>query len=184
LSESFRRRVLLIDGDLRRPMLDKILNARAPQGLSHALTGNDPIARVVAISERLSLLSGGRAERDPSGMLTSDRMRHLIEDAMKSFDWVLVDTPPVAVFSDAALLSMLTDGVILVVRASSTPIAQIQRGIAAVTPERIIGTVLNQTEQMTMQKYGYDGVEGYSGEPTDDTTSGSRLSLAEVPRVG
>ena len=146
LSESLRRRVLLIDADLRRPMLDRLFKTRSTPGLSNMLASNDPVARVVAVSERLTLLAGGRPEHDPSGVLTSERMRHLVEDAVKSFDWVLIDTPPVTVFSDAALVSMMTDGVLMVIRASSTPIAQIQRGIAAITPERIVGTVLNQTE--------------------------------------
>jgi len=180
LSESLRKRVLLIDADLRRPVLDKIFKTRSTPGLSNMLASNEPVARVVAVSERLTLLVGGRPEHDPSGVLTSDRMRLLIEDAVKSFDWVLIDTPPVAIFSDAALLSMFTDGVLMVIRASSTPITQIQRGIAAVTPERIVGTVLNQTEDVTMQEYGYYGAEDYSGEPRDDADQ--TLTLAEVTR--
>lgn len=181
LSESLRKRVLLIDADLRRPVLDKIFKTRSTPGLSNMLASNEPVARVVAVSERLTLLVGGRPEHDPSGVLTSDRMRHLVEDAVKSFDWVLIDTPPVAIFSDAALLSMITDGVLMVIRASSTPLSQIQRGIAAVTPERIVGTVLNQIEDVTMQEYGYYGAEDYSGEPRDE--SDQPLALAEVTRV-
>lgn len=184
LSESLKRRVLLIDADLRRPVLDKIFKTRSSPGLSNMLASSEPVARVVAVSDRLTLLAGGRPEHDPSGVLTSDRMRLLVEDAVKSFDWVLIDTPPASVFSDASLLSMLTDGVLMVIRASSTPIAQIQRGIAAVTPERIVGTVLNQTENITMQQYGYDGAENYNGEPEDGADPNSRLlSLTDIARV-
>jgi capsular exopolysaccharide synthesis family protein len=184
LSESLKRRVLLIDADLRRPVLDKIFKTRSSPGLSNMLASTEPVARVVAVSERLTLLAGGRPEHDPSAVLTSDRMRLLVEDAVKSFDWVLIDTPPAGVFSDASLLSMLTDGVLMVIRASSTPLAQIQRGIAAVTPERIVGTVLNQTENITMQQYGYDEAEKYSGEPEDGTDPNSRLlSLTDVART-
>jgi capsular exopolysaccharide synthesis family protein len=182
LSESLRRRVLLIDADLRRPMLDKVFKTRSSPGLSSMLAGKEPVARVVAVSDRLTLLAGGRPEHDPSGLFASERMRHLVEEAVKSFDWVLIDTPPVAVFSDAVLLSMFTDGVLLVIRASSTPIAQIQRGVAALTPERIVGTVLNQTEHIAMREYGYDGAEGYYGIPKEPDTN-SRLSLTDAPRV-
>jgi capsular exopolysaccharide synthesis family protein len=180
LSESLRRRVLLIDADLRRPVLDRVFKTRSSPGLSNILSSNEPVARVVAVSDRLTLLAGGRPEHDPSGALTSERMRDLIEDAVKSFDWVLIDTPPVAVFSDAALLSMFADGVLMVIRASSTPVSQIQRGIAAVTPERIVGTVLNQTENITMQEYGYDGAEDYGGKPEE---AHSRSPLTDIARV-
>ena len=183
LSESLRRRVLLIDADLRRPVLDKIFKTRSLPGLSNMLASSEPVARVVAVSERLTLLAGGRPEHDPSGVLTSERMRLLVEDAAKSFDWVLIDTPPVAVFPDAALVSMFTDGVLMVIRASSTSVAQIQRGIAAVTPERIVGTVLNQTENTTMQQYGYDGAEKYYGKPEDGLDLNSRLSPTDIARV-
>jgi capsular exopolysaccharide synthesis family protein len=184
LSESLKRRVLLIDADLRRPVLDKIFKTRSTPGLSNMLASSEAVARVVAVSERLTLLAGGRPEHDPSAVLTSERMRLLVEDAVKSFDWVLIDTPPAGVFSDASLLSMFTDGVLMVIRASSTPLAQIQRGIAAVTPERIVGTVLNQTENTTMQAYGYDGAEQYGGEADDEADPNSRLlSLTDIARV-
>ena len=184
LSESFRRRVLLIDADLRRPMIDKLFRTRNPQGLSSTLASNESVARVIAMSDRLAVISGGRPDHDPLAALSSDRMKLLLEDAVASFDWVIIDTPPVTVFSDAALLSMITDGVLLVVRAGSTPVPQIQRAIAEVTPERIVGTVLNQTEEVTMREYGYDGGEDYEENTPGGTGNASRLSLTEVPRVG
>jgi capsular exopolysaccharide synthesis family protein len=183
LSESFRRRVLLIDADLRRPMIDKVFRMRNPQGLSSTLASNEPVARVTALSDRLAVLSGGRPDHDPLSALSSDRMKLLLEDAVASFDWVIIDTPPVTVFSDAGLLSMTADGVLLVVRACSTPVSLIQRAITTVTPERVVGTVLNQTEDVTMQEYGY-GAEAYDDDSPEGDGNASRMSLTEVPRVG
>ncbi len=156
LSESFFRRVLLIDADLRRPTLDALFGTSTSEGLSEMLAaGNDPVAPLIAVSKGLSLLAAGRPNPDPVGVLTSDRMRHLLEDAVELFDWVIIDSPPIGLFPDPELLSMVVDGVVMVVRAEGTSYVEVQRAIATVTPERIVGVVLNRTEKVTLSETGY-----------------------------
>ncbi len=174
LSESFHRRVLLIDADLRRPSVAGLFKANVPQGLTDALADDGgSVVPLVAVSEHLSILTGGKADPDPASKVTSARLKDLIAAAVDSFDWVIIDTPPVNLFSDASLMSMLVDGVVLVVRASNTSSLHVQRAIAAITPERIVGAVLNQIEGVTMHENGYGENEyhEYRSASASDTAS-------------
>jgi protein-tyrosine kinase len=164
LAQSFGRRVMLIDADLRRPSLAAIFGTQAKHGLSTVLAeGSPPVASLVRLSDRLGLLTAGPACSDPIGMLTSSRMQQLLEDAVETFDWVIIDSPPAAFVSDAALLGNKVDGILLVVQAGSTPLASVQRAIAALPADRIIGAVLNQAEKGTLADYRYyDGDHGHT----------------------
>ena len=97
LSESYHRRVLLIDADLRRPTVQRIFGIPPISGLNEGLKASEdrPMA-LTAVCERLFVLPAGRPEADPMSGLTSDRMRRLIAQAASSFEWVIVDSPPVA----------------------------------------------------------------------------------------
>jgi capsular exopolysaccharide synthesis family protein len=158
LSESYGRRVLLIDADLRRPMLFKVLGASdAPFGLSGLLRATDDQQLVtVPVSDRLELAPSGPPDPDPMRGLTSERMRRVITDAAARYDWVIIDTPPVAVLADANLLTAMVDGAILVIAAGRTPLALVQQAIEALGRDRILGVVLNQVEPANMPlEYGY-----------------------------
>jgi capsular exopolysaccharide synthesis family protein len=165
LSESFRRRVLLIDADLRRPALDGLFNLKAREGLATALAGAGLEVRVMQVTPRLAVLPGGAALTDPVGVLTSDRMRELLAAATEAFDWVIIDTPPLGVAPDASLLSMFVDGVLLVIHASSTKSTQVQKVMSAIPPERLVGAVLNRAERVALAEYEYhsDAATGENG---------------------
>jgi Mrp family chromosome partitioning ATPase len=87
--------------------------------------------------------------------LTSDRMQRVIEEASSRYDWVLVDTPPVGLLPDAGLLAAMVDTALLVVHAGVTPYPLIQRAVAAIGRERIIGVVLNRAEAGAGGSYSY-----------------------------
>jgi Mrp family chromosome partitioning ATPase len=83
-------------------------------------------------------------------------MKQLLNDAAEQFDWVIVDTPPVALMPDANLLASLIDGALLVVSAHTTPYPLVQRAAAAIGPDRILGVILNRTDHSGLaQEYGY-----------------------------
>jgi receptor protein-tyrosine kinase len=154
LSESYRQRVLLIDGDLRKPSVGEALVLRASEGLSETLRATQQgKAPVITLSETLFVLLSGRPDPDPLSSLTSARMEKLLKDASSQFDWVIVDTAPVAVAADAGLLSPMVHGSILVVRAGRTPHKAIERAIEALGRDRILGVVLNGTEHPTTKEY-------------------------------
>jgi protein-tyrosine kinase len=168
LSESYRRNVLLIDGDLRRPSLHTIFGLESRPGLSEGLLAPDdrklPLRRV---SSRLTVLTAGAPTSDPTGALTSDRMLRLIEEARAAFDWVIIDTPPIGLLSDASLLFQISDAAILVVRAGVTPYDLVQRAIAALGKDRILGVVLNQAEQPNAAGYKYHNYYQSGPGPSD-----------------
>jgi len=157
LSESYKKNVLLIDGDLRRPSLHTLFKIDSSPGLSEGLiAGDDQRLAVRQVSPRLGVLTAGRPSSDPIAGLTSTRMRRVIDEARDAFDWVIIDTPPVALLPDANLLAAMADGAILVIRAGSTSCDLAQRAVQAIGRERILGVVLNRSASSTGEtSYGY-----------------------------
>ena len=144
-SESYMRRVLLIDADLRRPSLQGVFGFESTIGLSEVLMlPEERRLTVHHVSRHLSVVPAGAPSSDPMAGLSSERMRRVIDEAREAFDWVIVDTPPVGLLSDASLIAAMVDGVVLVVRAGSTSYEQVQRAIAAVGRDRVLGVVLNK----------------------------------------
>jgi len=158
LSQSFDRRVLLIDADLRRPSLHEMFQLRNEHGLVDSLRqtegGRLPVHMV---SRNLWVLPAGRPTSDPMSGLVSDAMKQLLADAAEQFDWVIVDTPPVALMPDANLLAGMIDTALLVVSANSTPYPLVQRAAAAIGTSRILGVILNRSTSALEQEYGYYG---------------------------
>jgi capsular exopolysaccharide synthesis family protein len=166
-SESYQRNVLLIDGDLRRPSLHTVFGLECSPGLSEGLLSADdrklPLHRV---SSNLTVLTAGEPTSDPMGALASERMQRLVEEARETFDWVVIDTPPIGLLSDASLLSQMVDGAILVVKAGSTPYDLVQRAVAALGRDRVLGVVLNRAEAPNAAGYRYYTYYGTSRSST------------------
>ena len=164
LSESYRRKVLLIDADLRRPSLHHIFELPSVVGLSDALKSDtDQKLSVIQVSPNLTVLPAGRPDSDPMSGLTSDRMRRIVQDAAAHFDWVIIDTPPVGFLSDANLLVAMVDAALFVVRAGKSPYRLIQRALDAIGRESVLGVVLNAIDENVDDAgyyyYGYYGSE-------------------------
>lgn len=148
LSQSYARRVLLIDADLRRPRVNAVFGLPSGPGLSEALDRRDPGKLPLAqVSSTLSVLPAGRATSDPMAALTSSRMAAILQEASEQFDWVIIDTPPVGLLSDARLVASMADLALVVIGASTTPAAAVQRAIDAVGRERVLGVVLNRADE-------------------------------------
>lgn len=151
LSGSYGRSVLLVDADLRRPSLHQMFNVANVSGLSDLLSvGSTATPSLMAISPQLTLLTAGRPDPDPMAALTSSRMKQLIDEAKAGFDWVIIDTPPVGLLTDASLLAQMVDLALLVVRAESTPFEQVQRAADAIGRHRITGVVLNRVSKTAL----------------------------------
>jgi capsular exopolysaccharide synthesis family protein len=156
LSESYKRRVLLIDADLRRPWIHELFRIPNVAGLNDGIRADtERKVPLIQISPHLSVLTAGRPDPDPMSVLASERMRRVLSDAAKAFDWVIVDTPPVAVLSDAHLLASLVDTVVLVVKAGSTQTASMKQAVDAVGRDRILGVVLNCADEAGQSAYEY-----------------------------
>jgi capsular exopolysaccharide synthesis family protein len=167
LSDSYARRVLLIDADLRWPCLHTLLGLGNTSGLSEVLAEEPPELPLVQVSDRLSVLTAGQPGPTPLAGLSSPRMRALLEECGRRFDWVLLDTPPVGVLPDAQLLARLAGAVVLVIGAGSTPAAIVERSVAELGPECIIGTVLNRVDRHAISEAGYiDRYHAQRHQPT------------------
>ena len=162
LSESYARRVLVIDADLRRPGLHTVLNIPNDRGLSEALRDGRQELPFIQVSSRLSALTAGNPGPAPLAGLTSTRMGEVVEECAAGFDWVLIDTPPVGVLSDAQVLARLVGAVIFVIGAGSTPAAAVERAVAELGPDSIIGTVLNRVDRRQIPEAGYYSQYGTS----------------------
>ena len=159
LSESYRRRVLLIDADLRKPTVHQVFRLHAASGLIEGLEEGTTTRLILRqVSTHLAVLPAGRPTSDPMAGLTSDRMRQLLDEARESFDWIIIDTPPLMLLPDAHLLSSLVDGAVLVVKARSTPHAMVKRTTDIIGKNRVLGVVLNQADAREQSSYG-----GYYG---------------------
>lgn len=153
-------KVLLIDADLRRPALARLLVEKATPGLSNVLAGLATVEEAVRteIYPNLDILFSGDVPPNPSELLGGDKMRELIETLSEKYDYILVDTPPVNVVSDASIVTHLLDGVLLLVRQGSSRKDSVKRAVAnlALTGIKPLGFVLNGVDVEQRKSYGYD----------------------------
>jgi capsular exopolysaccharide synthesis family protein len=161
LSRSYKRKVLLIDADLRRPRLHDAFGVPGGSGLHEAVLGETPHKSTVPvfdIGHGVWLLPAGRPTADPMAVLTSDRMREIVAEARQAYDWVVIDTAPLAVMSDAHVLRDAVDTAVLVVSAGRTDYEFVERAVALLGREHIIGVVLNGVDSREMPgSYHYSG---------------------------
>ncbi len=156
LSESYQRRVLLVDADLRRPSIHQLFALPSLSGLSDGLRSvEDRKLTLVEVSSRLTVLPAGRPDPDPMSVLTSSRMQFVLDEAREKFDWVIVDTPPVGLMPDAHLLAAMVDGAILIVGAGMSPHRTVAKAAEVIGRERILGVVLNRVQDNDMSHDGY-----------------------------
>ena len=148
------RSALIIDADLRRSHLHIPMGAPLTPGLSDYLLGEADEMAVIQQSGdgKLCFIPGGKAVANPSELLINGRLKKLIDWLAPAFSWVIVDSPPCLMVADASILADLCDGVLLVVRAASTPAGTAQRACQEMHGKKIVGVVLNSVEQS--ESYG------------------------------
>ena len=163
------RRVLLIDADLRRPAQDRIHNLRRDRGLVHLLSAPLPLADSVQSSQitGLDLITAGPVPPNPAELLMSPRLGEILDEARRTYDLVLIDSSPLLAVTDPAVLGALVDGVLLVVRMSTTRHYDARRAVSILkavgTP--VLGTILNGVVR-DRGTYGYGYGYGYGTHGT------------------
>jgi len=142
---------LLIDADLRQPCAAEYLGIQTELGLSEVLTGETKLTQAILKLEPsgLHLLPGGAAREDVAELLSGPRFGRLLEEARKLFDYIIIDAPPLGVFTDANLLINRADAAMLVVRAGVTRYAVVDRLLEQLPRERMLGVVLNRAAGKT-----------------------------------
>lgn len=165
-------KVLLIDGDLRRPILYKVFQIRSVTGLVGYLTGGQDWRDVVVSTavNGLDLIPSGPIPPNPAELLSSERLAALIGEAQQHYSIVLIDSPPLLSVADGRVLAGRVEGVVLVVKASVTPreLAQRAQTYARDVGANIIGVVLNNVNVRSHDYYyAYGDYKNYS-YVTDD----------------
>lgn len=156
MAETYGYRVLLVDADLRRPAISRLVNLPDGVGLGEALRSASPQKlALVTLTQRLTFLPAGRPTSNSIEALVSQRLQQILEEASTNFEWVILDAPPVAPTSDARLLSKMVDGTIFVIRAGKTQHADVQKSIDMVGRDHILGVVLNDVAVDAADKYYY-----------------------------
>ena len=155
------KRVLLVDGDMRRPCVHKLFNIEEREGgLVTFLTGEDGWIHLVRPTgvANLDCLICGPVPPNPSELLSSDRMQQLLVEAMREYQFVLIDAPPLLNVTDGRILATMVDGAVLVVRGGYTPqgLAQQAQFHVQDVGARLIGVVLNDVD---LRHQGY--YQGY-----------------------
>lgn len=146
-------KVIIIDCDLRRPKVARMLNIKAPMGLSNLLMAPDNMdVAILKDSHGVDVIAAGDIPPNPSELLASVRMQKLLDELKTRYDYIILDSPPINVVIDAVVLSPQCDGVLFVVKAEQS--------------ER--GAVIHAVEQLKYAKanllgFAFNGVTSESG---------------------
>ncbi len=142
-------RALVIDSDLRQPCASDYLGIDAPVGLSEVLGGQiqleDAIVRLDPAG--LYLLPGGQPRDDVAELLSGPSYARVLKEARRMFDYIIIDAPPLGVFTDASVLMSRADAALLVVRAGKTRYSLVDKLLEQIPRERLLGVILNRTEE-------------------------------------
>lgn len=153
------RNVLIIDGDLRRPVQHKIFGLPNIQGLTNVLvTGRSLQEAVQETSEpRLHLLTSGPLPPNPAELVGSNSLKRLLQEAKSSYDLVILDSPPVTMVTDATILASFLDGTILIISANQTTrdMAQKAKKLLTGVNAKILGVILNKVSSNSRDYYYY-----------------------------
>ncbi|MGB3223034.1 MAG: hypothetical protein WBB23_09555, partial [Desulforhopalus sp.] len=147
LAQGVDQHALLVDCDLRAPALAKLFGISSKNGLADYLQGNDDLASLLrrTSSMKLSVLASGLPPVNPADLLGSARMLNLVEELSDRYPdrYVIFDTPPLEVASESKVLSQAVDGVVLVVRQGTSSRALVEKFIADIGKDKIIGVIFN-----------------------------------------
>jgi succinoglycan biosynthesis transport protein ExoP len=163
-------RVILVDADFRRPAIHRAFNISSRMGLGNLLLGDVPKEEVIVQSpvENLRIVCSGPAPPNPSELLGSPAMARVLEELKADCDLVIFDSPPVLAVTDAAVLSQLTDGTLLVAEHRGVGMGSIERALKSLTivGVQVLGIVLNKAKAPDASyyyEYGMGTAEATSG---------------------
>jgi capsular exopolysaccharide synthesis family protein len=154
------RKVLIIDCDMRRPRIHSLFAVSNSYGLSNYLTGITEKNLVKHLEEEnISIITSGSIPPNPAELLNSSRLKLLIDDMLKIFDFIILDSPPVQSVTDSLTLSQLVDGTLLVTRAGKTTYDMMESGLKKMheVHTHILGVIINglHKSQNNSGYYGY-----------------------------
>jgi capsular exopolysaccharide synthesis family protein len=157
LASGSQERILLVEGDLRRPVLSKIFGANPQFGIYDYISGKASLTASIYRLESAGiwLLPGGSSGGDPMEIIQSPKFSQAIEQFTAWFDWIILDSPPVLPMADTTALARLADGILLVARRGTTKKRKLVKGVEAFEPNKLLGAVLNSSDSPNEKDYYY-----------------------------
>lgn len=152
-------KILVIDADLRKPKISRLLKTKAIPGLSNVLvnmnSAEESIQTMQFDNYRIDLLLSGDIPPNPSELLGSNKMKNLIDRLSERYDYIFIDTPPVGIVTDAVILSSLFTGIVFVVRAGETEQENVQAAVNQLkfAGANVLGFVLNGVNSKGTRRY-------------------------------
>lgn len=151
-------KVLVIDADMRRSSIHKKLHLDNQVGLANVLASlADCESAIKSVNENLDIMTSGSIPPNPSELLGTEKFDALLAQLKEVYNYIVIDTPPINVVSDALIVAPKTDGLVLVVRDAYTPHDTIHRAIDAAefANIKLLGTILNGADAKTARRYSY-----------------------------
>ncbi len=160
-------RALIIDSDLRMPSLTDYMGIETDRGLSDVLAGTATLQESIVRLEPsgLHILPGGEARQDVAELISGNKFADILAEAREMFDYVIIDAPPLGIFTDATVLINHADGALLVVRANRTKYGVLDRILEPLPKDRMLGVVLNQSEDVMDESHYNYGYYNYRRHP-------------------
>jgi tyrosine-protein kinase Etk/Wzc len=172
-------KVLLVDGDLRRPVVHRTFQLIAEPGLTDILVGKATIQETIRadVAPNLDVIPSGPRPPNPSELLGSSAMQQFIAEVRREYDYIVVDTPPTLPVTDSAVIGAAADAMIVVIRSSETEEQAAQRAIAQLrrVHTRIAGVVLNGVSRRHEQYYSYYSYGAGGGSSRRERSAGKSL---------
>ncbi|WP_353063295.1 CpsD/CapB family tyrosine-protein kinase [Tunturibacter psychrotolerans] len=157
LAVKTQQKILLLEGDLRRPSLSKMFGLGRNPGLCEWLEGESSLAASIYHLEEpdIWILPAGSAPSNALELLQSGRLSTLMDRLTAWFDWIIIDSPPVLPLADTSVWMRLADGILLATRQGSTEKRQLLRGLEAIERRKLIGALVNSSNNAATSDYYY-----------------------------
>lgn len=169
LAQRTQQKTLLLDGDLRRPSVAKLFGLGKISGVAEWLQGESgPMTSIYHLDEPgLWVLPAGSTPRNPLELMQAGRLSALMEQLTTWFDWIVIDSPPVLPLADTSIWMRQADAILLVARQGATQKDQLKRGVEAIDQKKLLGAVLNSSENAAQSNYYYQYTNSNPAEPLD-----------------
>ena len=181
LARSRHLKVLLLECDLRRPSLATLLAGRALPGLSDYLQTGVALSEVMYEADPAGfyLLPAGSPPANPLELMQSGKFQSLVEELSTTFDWILIDSPPIMPLADTSLLMKTSDGVLMVVREGVSEKDPLKKAMEMIPPAQMLGVVLNSSSSSDSKRYYQRYAATHVTTPETDTESKPAMEASQ-----
>jgi capsular exopolysaccharide synthesis family protein len=160
IAQGLEGEAILLDCDLRKPTVDQYFGFHGRPGLTELLMGTTDLASVVHPVEgsKLKVIPAGRVSDSPAELLSSEKMGQVLEELKARYEGhhIIVDTTPILLTAETAVLSRLVGGILFVIMAGKTSRDMVKQALKEIDRDKLIGVVLNNTEPVGTYHYGYE----------------------------